>query len=466
MDEIAQKPKEFHLDFSNRVIEHLGIKLYQNRPTNVVAEFVSNSWDADASKVTIDLQEEKSDIIITDNGMGMTRDELTDAFLVIGHNKRITPQQKTHGGRSPMGRKGIGKLAGFGIARVIDIVSIPNRKMRSELADSTDKVFWLRFRLKDMLKSNHGYSPIVIADGVSISEFKTLIETHELSDVFKNISDEGLSGGGGVSIYLHETSLKRTINPASLLQALGGRFTVTLLRPDFEVSVNEKKITIEDALPPFQAFGFGSISEPITEVITLGDTEREVRFWVRFVSLADAEWPLENAGVGVYAHGKIAQDRPFFFGVRGKEIFSRYLYGVIEADWLDEMPEDVVSTDRRSVNWNTDQTAAFYEWGAKKLSEWVDGFRRWRSAQPVKETVERIRAASNGTLSGTEEEALAKLLNEVLPSFGNNEEIKNKTTLSFTPSLDSCSNEGTHKITLGTGFCRRKYRCGTFSKIN
>lgn len=51
-----QNQKPFKLDFSNRVIEHLGIKLYQNRPTNVVAEFVSNAWDADSKAVIIDLK--------------------------------------------------------------------------------------------------------------------------------------------------------------------------------------------------------------------------------------------------------------------------------------------------------------------------------------------------------------------------------------------------------------------------
>ena len=78
--------------------------------------------------------------------------------------------------------------------------------------------------------------------------------------------------------------------------------------------------------------------------------------------------------IGEYAHGKIAQDRPFFFGVKGKEIFSRYVYGVVEADWLDELPDDVVSTDRRSVNWDEDATETLYKWGAGKLSSWLDGF--------------------------------------------------------------------------------------------
>jgi hypothetical protein len=42
------------LRFSHNIIEHLGLKLYQNRPTNVGAELVSNAWDAGAHRVWID----------------------------------------------------------------------------------------------------------------------------------------------------------------------------------------------------------------------------------------------------------------------------------------------------------------------------------------------------------------------------------------------------------------------------
>ena len=147
--------KHFRLDFSNRVIEHLGIKLYQNRPTNVVSEFVSNSWDADAGRVAIAVKASKTggtpEIIISDDGRGMSRDELIDEFLVIGRNRRESPSETTKGGRLPMGRKGIGKLAGFGIAKTIDILSVPNPKRRSGENFGGVKLYWLRFQLADIV---------------------------------------------------------------------------------------------------------------------------------------------------------------------------------------------------------------------------------------------------------------------------------------------------------------------------
>ena len=74
---------------------------------------------------------------------------------------------------------------------------------------------------------------------------------------------------------------------------------------------------------------------------------KDVKSWVGFVK--KAEWPADQAGVGVYSHGKIAQDRPFTFGIKGKEIFTRYMFGVVEAEWLDELDQDVISTDRTNV---------------------------------------------------------------------------------------------------------------------
>ena len=433
--------KPFRLEFSNRVIEHLGIKLYQNKPTNVVAEFLSNSWDADATSVQIELKAhgagETPSIVITDNGRGMTRAELTDEFLVIGRNRRTSPTEKTPGGRLPMGRKGIGKLAGFGIARTIDIVASPNRIVRNRNSTTPQLFYWLRFSLQALVDQSNAslavaYEPEVVADGISLADFEDLVTKDSHVAAYANFLANAKSGAGGVCVYLSNTTLKKAINIESLLQSLGRRFTIAMLRPDFVVSVNNTTITPEKALPPLHNFGFGDWNTPLVEKLMIAGVERELRYWIKFVNLQGSDWSIENAGVGIYAHGKIAQDRPFFFDIKGKEILSRYIYGVVEADWLDELPSDVVSTDRRSIDWDTTETSRFHEWGASKISYWLEEFRKWRAQQPKTEIIQRIRRVGpNSTLTGTEEDALAELLNEVLPSLANDEEAKDRTTKSF-----------------------------------
>lgn len=442
VSKVGSEVKPFKMEFSNRVIEHLGIKLYQNKPTNVVAEFLSNSWDADATEVNIQLNGKGADgtpvVVITDNGRGMTRDELTDEFLIIGRNRRAKPTSTTPNGRLPMGRKGIGKLAGFGIAKTVDILSCPNSFLRDGTKNATPSFFWLRFDLAELVqKSNSAfagaYEPDVLADGIDLSSFKDLLASEKHSDVYSEFLKNAEDGTGGVCIYLSNTSLKKSMNSESLLQSMGRRFTVSMLRPDFIVKINGNTITPEQALPPLHDFGFGNWSAPIEESITINGVERKLKYWIKFVNLQGSDWSIENAGIGVYAHGKIAQDRPFFFGSKGKEILSRYVYGVVEADWLDELPTDVVSTDRRSIDWDTDDTALFHTWGNLKISGWLEEFRKWRSHQPKKDIVDRIRKVTpKTTLTGTEEEALAELLSEILPSLANDEEAKDRTTKSFT----------------------------------
>jgi len=52
--------KKLRLNFHGRVIDHLGIQMYQS-PTAAIAEIISNSWDADAENVdiTFDLTSDK-----------------------------------------------------------------------------------------------------------------------------------------------------------------------------------------------------------------------------------------------------------------------------------------------------------------------------------------------------------------------------------------------------------------------
>ena len=101
---------EYRMQISLNVLEHLGINLYSNVPA-VLSEVVANSWDADAEKVVVRFQKENNTIIIQDDGMGMTHDQVNDRFLLVGYRRRDGQPGLTEKGRSPMGRKGIGKLS-------------------------------------------------------------------------------------------------------------------------------------------------------------------------------------------------------------------------------------------------------------------------------------------------------------------------------------------------------------------
>ena len=116
--------KTLELKFHGRIIDHLGIQMYQS-PVAAIAELVSNSWDADATNVDIMFPKRlgsAATIKLKDDGLGMTFAECQDRYLNVGYNRRGTEvEQLSPSGRPVLGRKGIGKFAGFGIAEVVEI---------------------------------------------------------------------------------------------------------------------------------------------------------------------------------------------------------------------------------------------------------------------------------------------------------------------------------------------------------
>ncbi len=102
------------------VLDHLGLNLYSNIPA-VLSEVVANSWDADSSEVSIFIDTEGKAISITDDGIGMTADDLNKRFLYVGFRRREYDKPVTPKGRHVMGRKGIGKLSLFAIANEIRV---------------------------------------------------------------------------------------------------------------------------------------------------------------------------------------------------------------------------------------------------------------------------------------------------------------------------------------------------------
>ena len=114
----------FEMSLSLNVLNHLGINLYSNHPA-VLSETVANAWDADASNVSISLDLEKERIIVQDDGIGMTADDINTRFLRVGYRRRASATTATTpSGRAVMGRKGIGKLALFSVAQTILVETI------------------------------------------------------------------------------------------------------------------------------------------------------------------------------------------------------------------------------------------------------------------------------------------------------------------------------------------------------
>ena len=80
------KPYTFKIQLS--VLNHLGRNLYRNFLT-VLGEAISNSWDADAENVWIQIDDRvNGDFTIKDDGVGMDEDDFQGKFLAVGYSKR------------------------------------------------------------------------------------------------------------------------------------------------------------------------------------------------------------------------------------------------------------------------------------------------------------------------------------------------------------------------------------------
>ncbi len=100
---------DYKFTFGYLALKMLGKTLYSN-PFAALSELIANGFDAKANKVWvyIDIREKsRSEIVVIDNGCGMTDSDVINKYLIVGKNNR--PNQDA----TMMGRKGIGKLAAF-----------------------------------------------------------------------------------------------------------------------------------------------------------------------------------------------------------------------------------------------------------------------------------------------------------------------------------------------------------------
>ena len=94
-----------------------------NTVEKALAELVANSYDADATRVNVTVS--KTNIVVRDDGVGMSADQVRDYYLRIGRDRRADTNlgETSPLGRAVIGTKGIGKLAGLGIAGTMKLVT-------------------------------------------------------------------------------------------------------------------------------------------------------------------------------------------------------------------------------------------------------------------------------------------------------------------------------------------------------
>lgn len=343
IDDNMNDNEKLKLKFDLGIVELLGSQLYTKLPS-IICEFISNSYDADATKVEVVIEEDdlsipkKTNIIIRDNGTGIASNasdyikEINNNFLNIGRKRRKeeqTSESKIYH-RKIQGKKGIGKLAGFGITNKIKITTTT-----AEITNS----FILNY---DDMKNTSGdtYYPTIIKNNESTDdEDGTVVE---LLDIRRKTE---------ISLKdLAESIVKR-------LQIFDDLFSLKLIHIVNDFEVNQMTLTNENYLEYIKEKNQIQFSWKIpSDLESLNVSEDIINYFISHsingeIFTTDTPLKKDDQGIILYANKKLCQEN-YSFNDRANDNFYTYLIGKLNIDYIDEdINSDNISTARDSLVW-------------------------------------------------------------------------------------------------------------------
>ncbi len=347
---------KYRMNISLNVLNHLGLNLYSNTPA-VIAEVIANAWDADATVVKIDFDVERKTIMVSDNGHGMDLTDINDKYLLVGYQKRNKPDFRTPGSRKPMGRKGIGKLSLFSIANKISVYSRKaNSEKESFLMDSE--------KIKDAIQSEDPsspkqYAPEPITFDMDIPSHGTVIKITDLKKL--RLTRASING---------------------LKKRIARRFSIIDDPAGFHVFVNDGEITFADRdyfhkarfLFQYGDYDYAQHCNNLdidkengkkmfdtrdnrfdSEGNVTGEGKYEISGWIAIARRSndlddrkqgDNEQDDNLNKITIVVRGKVAQE-DILQEYRLGGMITKYIYGEIQADFLDDDDEQDIATSSR-----------------------------------------------------------------------------------------------------------------------
>lgn len=354
---------ELALTVAGNLVKHLGVQMYSGRPVPAIAELLSNAWDADATEVDVclpldkpwDPANESQTITVSDNGNGMNWDMVRYAYLNVGRDRRKTEgKDRSPAGRRLQGRKGVGKLAGFGIANTLEVQTIHEAE---DPYINKQALIWIRLDLSDITKIESGPVPVQVVFAGPVSD-----------------APSGTRESKGTTVTLRQLHERRASSGKRFHHSMTRRF---LLLQDFQVQINGQDLQDDDVTFQLRKPEEGWATD---EVLGCGPVE----YWIGFTEHPRQQNQGELSGVLIYTRGKISQEETFFEisgGVTGQHGL-RYLVGKVRAEWLDagiDSP-DHIATPRDSIAWESPEGMAFQDWGQRLLRTCLSDWAKFRSS--------------------------------------------------------------------------------------
>ena len=341
---MKEKDKPFEFEFSLEVLNHLGRGLYRSFAT-VIAEAVSNAWDAEAKEVKVTIN--GTGLIVEDNGKGMDANDFRNKFLKVGYSRRQDKNNKSK--RNVIGRKGIGKLAMLSISEKVTIVS---KKHRSEITGGKIN----NPKLDEEIRKDGKYTLDNLSDQEKVKLFGNSRTKKTGTKIFFEKIKTNLNGEDIIRKYL----------------ATQFNFIFSIKKGDsFTIKVNNKPVSTKD---------LQELNDNTQFIWYVG--KKDKRFGDRFKNL-DKEKVIENtsfvfegktieikgfiasvkksgqlllrgskgdfkASVNLFTNGRLRQES-LFEEIAKKTLTEEYLYGEIHVDGFEDSKNDRFTSSREGI---------------------------------------------------------------------------------------------------------------------
>ncbi|KQQ38716.1 hypothetical protein ASG19_06770 [Rhizobium sp. Leaf306] len=422
----TNRPSEMEMTFMSGIVRTLGADMYSNLG-KVLVEFIANAHDSDASRVNIKIDFEaiaaeriklrtqhqaasgkaflseadggtptpdevsstlienfdaiqqilppNFQIVIEDNGHGMSWQDVKNKFLSVNHQRRkdssgLESILRTPGGRMVMGRKGVGKLAGFGAA------------LRAEVETTIE---------------GEPFATIVTIDTESMQEGKP-IEQLKLPVTYKDV-DAGKKGTTITLSRLRAEALKE--RQETVIGTIQRRF-FGLKPEDFEIRINDVPI------PPYHP-DYVFIYPPEITVDKIKKNELATAYFEvpevgkfpfkYYVGFRPKSLKGNERGARIYCNKRAAAGPSLFGMATGMHNFygSDYMECMVEADVLDRGGLDLIATDRGDLKEGNEIVESFLEVVRGLMIAAVRAHGKWREekaeddikADPIASMIER-----------------------------------------------------------------------------
>lgn len=318
--------QELRMTFDPNTIQHLGIKMYSNLPA-AIAELVANAYDACSPEIKIKLYDdgEKRSIVVEDKGIGMSFDEINSQFLIIGRNRRDEGMKEAPCERIASGKKGLGKLALFGIGGQIDIETTK----LDEPTSTKLSLVWEDLKNWDTRTQGSDYKP-----------------TFEVEESDKNINGTKIT----ISLLKRRSEINQfyinnlAVSLSKLFNFLDDDFQASISLNDGEEIAITNELRYENTERQFE-WKFPEYAENI-------DSDYDKKTQITGMVFTTPR-PLPNkkqTGITLFAHGRCV-NLPEFFGHTESSNFFSYATGWLNVDFVDDYDEELISTDRKSIDW-------------------------------------------------------------------------------------------------------------------